>query len=194
MLAHDVPDWYIWSCKKIKYMFPKAHAAAYVMSAIRLAWYKIYYPMEFYAAFLTVAPGGFDAEIVGRGYEGVNAVIKELEDKGNEATAKEHQTCQTLYLVREALARGVRFLNVDLKKSDGTAFLPENGAIRMPFNSLPGLGETAAEKILEAREQHNIFSVEELRQHTGISKTVIELLRRNHVLDGLSETNQFSFF
>ena len=194
MLAHDVPDWYIWSCKKIKYMFPKAHAAAYVMSAIRLAWYKIYYPMEFYAAFLTVAPGGFDAEIVGRGYEGVNAVIKELEEKGNEATAKEHQTCQTLYLVREALARGVKFLNVDLKKSDGTAFLPENGSIRMPFNSLPGLGDTAAEKILEARAKYDIYSIEDLREHTGISKTVIELLRRNHVLDGLSETNQFTMF
>ncbi len=194
MLEHDVPEWYIWSCKKIKYMFPKAHAAAYVMSAIRLAWYKIYYPMEFYAAFLTVAPGGFDAEIVGRGYDGVNAVIKELEDKGNDATQKEHQTCQTLYLVREALARGVKFLNVDLKKSDGTAFLPENGKIRMPFNSLPGLGENAAEKILEARAKYDIYSVEDLREHTGISKTVIELLRRNHVLDGLSETNQFSLF
>ena len=194
MLEHGVPEWYIWSCKKIKYMFPKAHAAAYVMSAIRLAWYKIYYPMEFYAAFLTVAPGGFDAEIVGRGYEGVNAVIHELEEKGNEATQKENQTCQTLYLVREALARGVKFLNVDLKKSDGTAFLPENGKIRMPFNSLPGLGETAAEKILEAREKYDIYSIEDLREHTGISKTVIELLRRNHVLDGLSETNQFSLF
>ena len=194
MLAHNVPEWYIWSCKKIKYMFPKAHAAAYVMSAIRLAWYKIYYPMEFYAAFLTVAPGGFDAEIVGRGYEGVNAVIREIEEKGNEATQKEHQTCQTLYLVREALARGVKFLNVDLKKSDGTAFLPENGKIRMPFNSLPGLGDTAAEKILEARAKYDIYSVEDLREHTGISKTVIELLRRNHVLDGLSETNQLSLF
>ena len=194
MIAHNVPDWYIWSCKKIKYMFPKAHAAAYVMSAIRLAWYKIYYPMEFYAAFLTVAPGGFDGEIVGRGYEGVNAAIKEIEEKGNEASAKENETCQTLYLVREALARGVKFLNVDLKKSDATAFLPENGKIRMPFNSLSGLGETAAEKIIEARDNYDIFSIEELRQHTGISKTVIEILRRNHVLDGLSETNQYSLF
>ncbi len=194
MIEHDVPDWYIWSCKKIKYMFPKAHAAAYVMSAIRLAWYKIYYPMEFYAAFLTVAPGGFDAEIVGKGYEGVNAAIKEIEDKGNDASQKEHQTCQTLYLVREALARGVKFLNVDLKKSDATAFLPENGKIRMPFNSLPGLGDTAADKIIEARDKYDIYSVQELREHTGISKTVIELLRRNHVLDGLSETNQFSMF
>ena len=194
MIAHGVPDWYIWSCKKIKYMFPKAHAAAYDMSAIRLGWYKIYYPMEFYAAFLTVAPGGFDAEIVGRGYEGVNAAIKEIEDKGVEATAKENETCQTLYLVREAMARGVKFMNVDLKKSDSTAFLPENGKIRMPFNSLPGLGDKAADKIIAARDEFDIYSVEDLREHTGISKAVVELLRRNHVLDGLSETNQFTMF
>ena len=194
MLEHNVPDWYIWSCKKIKYMFPKAHAAAYDMSAIRLGWYKIYYPMEFYAAFLTVAPGGFDAEIVGGGYSGVNTAIKEIEEKGIEATAKENETCQTLYLVREAMARGVKFLNVDLKKSDATAFLPENGKIRMPFNSLAGLGDKAAEKIIEARDSYEIYSVEDLRERTGISKAVIELLRRNHVLDGLSETNQFSMF
>ncbi len=194
MLEHGVPEWYIWSCKKIKYMFPKAHAAAYVMSAIRLAWYKIYYPMEFYAAFLTVAPGGFDAEIVARGYEGVNAAIAELEGKGNEATAKDNETCQTLYMVREALARGVGFLKVDLKKSDAKAFLPENGRIRMPLNSLGGLGDTAADKIVEARTVYDIDSVEELRRRTGISKAVIEILRKNGVLDGMSETNQITFF
>jgi DNA polymerase-3 subunit alpha (Gram-positive type) len=194
MLEHGVPEWYIWSCKKIKYMFPKAHAAAYDMSAIRLGWYKIYYPMEFYAAFLTVAPGGFDAEIVGGGYSGVNAAIKEIEEKGVEASAKENETCQTLYLVREAMARGVKFLNVDLKKSDSKAFLPEDGKIRMPFNSLSGLGESAAERIIEARDKYDIYSIEDLREHTGISKAVIEILRRNHVLDGLSETNQFSLF
>ena len=194
MLKHGVPEWYIWSCKKIKYMFPKAHAAAYDMSAIRLGWYKIYYPMEFYAAFLTVAPGGFDAEIVAGGYENVSSVIRELEEKGNEATQKENETCQTLYLVREAMARGVKFLGVDLMRSHASAFLPENGKIRMPLNSLPGLGDTAAEKIIEAREKYDIYSVEDLREHTGISKAVIEILRRNHVLDGLSETNQFSMF
>ncbi len=194
MLEHGVPEWYIWSCKKIKYMFPKAHAAAYDMSAIRLGWYKIYYPMEFYAAFLSVAPGGFDAEIVGRGYDGVNEAIKEIEEKGVEATQKENETCQTLYLVREAMARRVQFLNVDLKKSHATAFLPENGKIRMPFNSLSGLGDTAAEKIIDARNKYDIYSIEDLRQRTGISKTVIEILRRNHVLDELSETNQFSMF
>ena len=164
------------------------------MSAIRLCWYKIYYPMEFYAAFLTVAPAGFDAEVVGGGYHRVCEVIDELEAKGNEATQKESEELSTLYLVREALARGVIFLNVDLKKSDASAFLPENGKIRMPFNSLVGLGDTAAEKIIEARDKYDIYSVEELREKTGISKTVIEILRRNHVLDELSETNQFSMF
>ncbi len=194
MREHGVPDWYMDSCKKIKYMFPKAHAAAYVMSAIRLAWYKIYYPMEFYAAFLTVAPGGFDAEIVNRGYNGVSEKIRELEEKGNDATQKENEQCTTLYLVREAMARGVQFLNVNLKKSHATAFLPENGKIRMPFNSLSGLGDTAAEKIIAAREEYDLYSVEELRLRTGISKSVIEILRRNGVLDGLNETDQYSIF
>ena len=194
MIAHGVPDWYIWSCKKIKYMFPKAHAAAYDMSAIRLGWYKIYYPMEFYAAFFTVAPAGFDAEIAGGGYTGVNAAIKDLEEKELEATQKEKELLSTLYLVREAMARGVEFLNVDLKKSDAKAFLPENGKIRMPFNSLSGLGDTAAEKIIEARNKYDIYSIEDLRERTGISKSVIEVLKRNHVLDGLTETNQLTLF
>ena len=194
MLEHGVPQWYIDSCKMIKYMFPKAHAAAYAMSAIRLCWYKIYYPMEFYAAFLTVAPGGFDAEIVAKGYQGVSDAIREVEEKGMEATAKENEMASTLQLVREALARGVKFLPVDLYKSDAKAFLPEDGKIRMPFNSLGGLGDTAAAKIIEARETHEIYSVEDLREYTGISKAVIEILRRNGVLDSLQETNQFSMF
>ena len=194
MLAHGVPEWYVTSCKKIKYMFPKAHAAAYVMSAIRLAWYKIYYPMEFYAAFLSVAPAGFNAEIVARGIRGVSEAIREVEEKGTEATAKDNELAATMQLVREALARGIVFLNVDLLRSDATAFLPENGKIRMPFSSLPGLGETVAQKIIVARESHEIYSVEDLKEHTGISKATVEILRQNHVLDGLSETNQFSMF
>ena len=194
MREHGVPDWYMDSCKKIKYMFPKAHAAAYVMSAIRLCWYKIYYPMEFYAAFLTVAPGGFNAEIVAKGYKGVSDAIDEIEKKGNDATAKDNEMMSTLQLVREALARGVKFLPVDLMKSDFKAFLPENGKIRMPFNSLPGLGDTAAEKIVEARDSEEIYSIQQLREKAGISKAIIELLRRNGVLDGLTETNQLSLF
>ena len=196
MRENDVPDWYIGSCKKIKYMFPKAHAAAYVMSAIRLCWYKIYYPMEFYAAFFSVAPGGFNAEIAGGGYKAVSACIDEIEKKGQEgtATAKDNEMLATMQLVREALARGVEFLGVDLMKSDAKLFLPEGGKIRMPFNSLPGLGDTAAEKIVEARDNNVIFSIQELREKSGISKSIVELLRRNGVLGGLSETNQISLF
>ena len=193
MREHDVPEWYIASCKKIKYMFPKAHAAAYVMSAIRLGWYKIHYPMEFYAAFLTVAPGGFDAEIVMKGKNYVFHVIEELQAKGQDATQKEHETISTMQLVGECLARGIAFLPVDLYRSDMKKFLPENGKIRMPFSALSGLGETAAQKIVELRDKGEIYSVEDLRNGAGLSRSVIDILRRTHVLDDLSETNQFSF-
>ncbi len=193
MLAHNVPEWYIASCKKIKYMFPKAHAAAYVMSAIRLAWYKIYYPMEFYAAYFTVAPGGFDGEVVMRGRGAVSAKIDELSAK-EDATQKDAEMITALQLVREALARGIQFLPVDLYKSDAAAFLPENGKIRLPFASLGGLGETAAQKIVEARGEGEFFSIEELRERAQLNKSVVEILTRNSVLDNLNETNQFSFF
>ena len=193
MLKHDVPEWYITSCKKIKYMFPKAHAAAYVMSAIRLGWYKIHYPMEFYAAFLTVAPGGFDAEIVMQGKRFVEKTITELTKK-EDATQKDAEQITTLLLVLEAMARGIQFLPVDLEKSDDKAFLPENGKIRIPFNALSGLGDTAAQKIVEVRDKGDLFSIEELRQRAGLTKSVIDILRRNGVLDSLSETNQFTLF
>ena len=194
MRSHEVPDWYISSCKKIKYMFPKAHAAAYVMSAIRLGWYKIYYPMEFYAAFLSVAPGGFDAEIVMGGMESINRTLKEIEEKGNEATQKEAEQHTTLLLVRECMARGIRFLPVDLYRSHAKKFLPEDGKIRMPFSSLAGLGEAAAESIVRTRDAGEVFSIEDLKQRASLSKSVIELLRACGALKGLSETNQFTFF
>ena len=193
MLKHDVPEWYIASCKKIKYMFPKAHAAAYVMSAIRLAWYKIYYPMEFYAAYFTVAPGGFDGDIVMRGRGAVSATIEELSKKPD-ATQKEAETVTALSLAREALARGVVFLPVDLYKSDATAFLPENGKIRLPFAALGGLGEGAAQKIVEARADGEFFSIEELRERAKLNKSVIEILSQSGALKNLSETNQYTFF
>jgi DNA polymerase-3 subunit alpha (Gram-positive type) len=175
-------------------MFPKAHAAAYVMSAIRLGWYKIHYPMEFYAAYLTVAPGGFDAEVVMGGRAHVFDTIAEIQKKGTEATQKENEMATTLQLVGECMARGIRFLPVDLMKSDATAFLPENGSIRMPFNSLGGLGDTAAERIAAVRSQGEIYSIEDLRQRAGLTRAVIEILRRCGTLASLSETNQFSFF
>lgn len=194
MLAQGIPDWYIASCKKIKYMFPKAHAAAYVISALRLGWYKVHMPLEFYAAFLSVAPGGFDAEIVSKGKGEVERTIKTIEEMGTAAKQKDNETLATMQLVNEALARKIKFLPVDLNKSSAKAFLPENGAIRMPFSSLPGLGETAALNLEETMRTINIISQEELRQKGGVTKSVIEILARNGVLDSLPETNQLSFF
>ncbi len=194
MLANNVPDWYIKSCKKIKYMFPKAHAAAYVISALRLGWYKVHMPLEFYAAFLSVAPGGFDAEIVAGGKSQVEKKIKEIEELGTAAKQKDNEMLATLQLVNEALARKIKFLPVDLYKSDSHLFLPEDGAVRMPFSSLPGLGENAAINLMKTVREEEILSQEELRQKGGITKAVIEILSRNHVLDSLPETTQITFF
>ncbi len=193
MREHGVPDWYIASCKKIKYMFPKAHAAAYVMSAIRLGWYKIYYPLEFYAAFLSVAPGGFDAEIAMSGKAGVKATIESIRKKGQEATQKDKEVSDTFMMVNEMYSRGIKFLPVDLYKSEAFAFKPENGAIRMPFTALGGLGEKAAEKIVEVRNREELLSIEELQIKAGLSGSVVELLRKNGAFGNLTETNQLTF-
>ncbi len=192
MREHGVPEWYILSCKKIKYLFPKAHAAAYVMSAIRLAWYKVHKPVEFYCTMFTVAPNGFDAQIVMGGKGNVVAVMRDIQKRGKEATPKEQASITVLQLINEAMARGVRFLPVDLQKSHAYAFLPENGAIRMPFSSLPGLGENAAQNIISARDEEPFFSVEDLQIRAKISKSVIEMLRSNGVLDNVSETDQLT--
>ncbi|MBR6514231.1 MAG: PolC-type DNA polymerase III [Clostridia bacterium] len=195
MRAQNVPDWYIDSCKKIQYMFPKAHAAAYVTSAIRLAWFKVYHPVIFYAAFFTVAPSGFDADIVGGGADNVAFVLKDIEDRKRKKLAekKEEDMIPFLQLVNEAMARGVKFLPVDLYKSHAFKFLPEgDDGIRMPFNSLPGLGDTAAQKIMEVCADKDLLSIDDLRARAGLSKTVVEILRRSGVFKGLSQTNQVS--
>ena len=197
MTAAGVPDWYIGSCKKIKYMFPKAHAAAYVMSAIRLGWYKVHIPIAFYCAMFTVAPGGFDASIVMGGRQKVRATIQDIEQRNKEkkeVTQKELQSIPTLQLINEAMARGIKFLPINIIKSDASAFVPENGAIRMPFSALSGLGENAAANIVSARAEEPFFSVEDLQIRAKLTKSVIEVLRVNKVLEGLDETDQLSFF
>ncbi len=193
MRDNNIPEWYIDSCKKIKYMFPKAHAAAYVISAIRLAWYKVHMPMEFYAAYLSVAPGGFESSMVENGLSGILARIEEIEGKGNEATQKEKETVVALQIAYECLARGIEFLPVNFMKSDSSKFLPENGKIRLPFSSIAGIGENASLKIAEARKGNDVFSVEDFQQKTRLSKAVMDLLEKNHVFDDMSKTNQLSF-
>ena len=196
MREQDVPEWYIDSCKKIKYMFPKAHAAAYVMQAIQFAWFKVHYPVAFYAAYFTAAPDGFDGQIVGGGRGRVLAAIQELQAKNRDKTAtqKDNATLDALLLVGESMARGIQYLKPDLLRSAAREFRMVDGKILMPFITLPGLGETAAENIVAAREAEEISSKEDLRQRAKLTKTVMELLEINGILKGLSETNQLSLF
>ena len=194
MREKNVPEWYITSCKKIKYMFPKAHAAAYVTSAIRLGWYKVHMPAAFYAGFFTAAPGGFDASIVMKGRAGIRAYIAEIRAKGHDASAKETSLIPTLLLANECLARGIDFLPIDLTKSKAFAFVPEEGGIRLPFSSLPGVGDSAAESIERAMSEGDIISVEDLRIKAGITKAVIETLSTHGILSTLPETNQITMF
>ncbi|MBQ4327321.1 MAG: PolC-type DNA polymerase III [Clostridia bacterium] len=194
MRATGVPDWYIESCKKIKYMFPKAHAAAYVMSAIRLAWYKVHMPIMFYCAMFTAAGGEVDAEVVMRGPAYVKMVIDEIDKKGREASATEKAQASTLLLCRECQMRGINFLSVDVNKSEAKIFKPEDGGIRLPFITIPGLGESVAVAIVEAREKDIFTSVEDLRIRAKVSQGLADLLKRNGATEGLNDTDQLSFF
>ena len=194
MHEHNVDEWYIESLKKIKYMFPKAHAAAYVLSAIRIAWYKVHMPLEFYCAYFSAAPDGFDGELAVKSKKTIEAVLRDLKEKGNEQSQKEAATYSAMQLALEFVARGFKFLPVDLYRSDARLFLPENGSIRLPFSSLSGVGVAAAQNIVDAREAGGEFlSVEELKQRASVSKSVVEILEKNGVLKNLSETNQITF-
>ncbi len=194
MKAHSVPDWYIESCKRIKYMFPKAHAAAYVLTAMRIGWFKVYHPLAFYVAYFTVRADEFDATLMAHGREKVRTRIAELEREGNAISAKDKNVLTILEVVNEMYARGISFLPVDLYKSDATRFKIEGEGIRPPLNSLQGLGAAAANAIVEAREQGEFISVEDLRIRSKASKTVIEILTQNGCLEGIPESSQMSLF
>ena len=194
MLEHGVPPWYIESCRRIKYMFPKAHAAAYVIDALRIGWYKIYYPVEFYAAFFTAAPGGFDATYIMKGKDYIYSILDELGKKRPDSTQKDKELFSAMQLVNEAYQRGVQFLPVSVMKSHATKFVPEDGKIRLPFISLPGLGENAALNIMRARDEGKIHCIEDLKVEAKVGATLLELLRENGALDGMNPTNQMSLF
>lgn len=190
----SVPDWYIESCKKIKYMFPKAHAAAYVMMAFRIAYFKVYYPKCFYAAFFSIRADDFDYAAMCNGKEQVQRLIDETLEKGNNASKKEKDILTILEIVREMVARGISFVKMDLYRSDATKFLITEEGILPPLNSLQGLGDTAALNIVEARKNGEFLSIEEFRQRTKVSKTVIDIMKQHQILIGLPETNQLSLF
>lgn len=194
MKENKVPDWYIKSCKTIKYMFPKAHAAAYVMMAFRIAWFKVYYPQAFYATYFTVRADDFDAEMMAMGQDKVKNKIREFEQKGNNITTKEKNILTILEVANEMYARGISFLPIDLYLSEASKFTIEDGSIRPPLNALQGLGASAAQNIVDARKDGEFLSIDELRTKAKISKAVIEILERNNCLSGLPESNQLCLF
>ena len=194
MKEHDVPDWYIKSCEKIKYMFPKAHAAAYVTNAFRIAYFKVHHPKAYYAAYFTIRADEFDSDIMCYGKEKVLNKMKEIDLAGNSATTKDKNMYAILELVLEMYERGINFLPIDLYKSHATKFLVEEEGIRPPLNSIPGLGTVAAEGIDEAKKDGKFMSIDDMKIRSKIGKSVIELLDRVGCLKGMSESNQMSLF
>ncbi len=195
MKEHNVPSWYVDSCMKIKYMFPKAHAAAYCTAALRVAWYKVHRPIEYYAAYFTGRGEDFDAEPVMGGKEAVKRLMDSIRAKDKkEATAKELSQAESLHIVYEAMQRGVEFLPVDLYKSHSYKFVPEDGKIRMPFSAVRGLGGAAAQSLMDARADGEYISCDDLQNRSGISKSVVESLGALGALGSLPATSQMNLF
>ncbi len=197
MRAHNVPEWYMESCKKIKYMFPKAHAVAYVTMAFRIAWFKVHMPLAYYAAYFSIRGAeDFDGEIMLGGKQRVKDKMKELDMLGNNMSVKEKGMYTVLELVNEMYERGYEFLPIDLYKSDAKKFKIEDGKIRPPFSSIAGLGGVAAESIQKAVEEENgkFISIDEFQLKSKIGKSVIEMLTKFDCLKGMSKSNQLSLF
>ncbi len=194
MKAHDVPDWYIKSCEKIKYMFPKAHAAAYVTMAFRIAWFKVHIPKAYYAAFFSIRADDFEGESMLYGKEKVKAKMKEIDNLGNSASNKDKNMYPILEIVLEMNERGINFLPVDLYKSDAVKFLVEDDGIRPPLSALDGLGEVDANKVANARGDDPFTSMEQMAYKARIGKVALEILKKSGCLDGLPRSEQMDMF
>jgi DNA polymerase-3 subunit alpha (Gram-positive type) len=191
----NVPEWYIDSCQKIKYMFPKAHAVAYVMMAFRIAYCKVNHPLAFYASYFTVRATDFDADlIVGASESFLRAKLKEFEQKGNSLTAKEKSQLTILEMALEMNLRGFRFHKIDIYQSDSERFLLCDDGLLPPIGSLQGVGVSAAHNLVQSRQDKLFSSVEDLRVRSRVSKTVIEMLEKHGCLDGLPPTDQMLLF
>ena len=196
MRAADVPEWYIGACLKIKYMFPKAHAAAYVLMALRIAYFKVYYPLVYYAAYFSVRADDFDLVSMSRGKEAVKNAMELINSKGNEATTKEKNLLTVLEIANEMIERGFDFSMVDINKSDAQNWIiQEDGrTLLAPFTAIPGLGLNVAKQIVAAREEQEFISKEDLSKRGKVSQSLINFMTENHVLDDLPDENQLSLF
>ncbi|KXG10586.1 DNA polymerase III PolC-type [Anoxybacillus sp. P3H1B] len=194
MRKHDVPEWYIESCKKIKYMFPKAHAAAYVLMAVRIAYFKVHHPLLYYASYFTVRAEDFDLDVMVKGSAAIRKRIEEINAKGLDASAKEKSLLTVLEIALEMCERGFSFQNIDLYRSQAAEFVIDGNSLVPPFNTIPGLGTNVALSIVRAREEGEFLSKEDLQQRGKVSKTILEYLESRGCLDSLPDHNQLSLF
>ena len=194
MKAHDVPDWYIWSCKKIKYMFPKAHAAAYVMMAYRIAYYKIFYPLAYYAAYFSIRASAFSYELMCMGRERLEYHMEEYRKRSDGLTNKEQDTVKDMKIVQEMYARGFEFTPVDLYRAQAHRFQIVDGKLMPALDTIEGLGDKAADAVVLAARDGKFLSKDDLRNRTKISKTVIDLMDELNLLGDIPDSNQISIF
>ncbi|MBQ8802032.1 MAG: PolC-type DNA polymerase III [Tyzzerella sp.] len=194
MLAHGVPDWYVWSCEQIKYMFPKAHAAAYVMMAYRIAYCKVYYPLAYYAAYFSIRANAFSYELMCQGKEKLEYYIRDYKRRSNTLSNKEQDTLKDMRLVQEMYARGYEFLPIDIYKSKATKFQIVDGKLLPPFSSIEGMGDKAADAVELAAADGPFLSLDDFRQRTKVSKTVIDFMADLGLFGDLPQSNQLSLF
>ena len=194
MAKHGVPDWYVWSCKKIKYMFPKAHAAAYVMMAYRIAYCKVFYPLAYYAAYFSIRASAFSYELMCQGPEKLEYYMKLYQSKGDAMTNKEQDTVKDMKIVREMYARGFSFTPIDIYRAEASRFQIIDGKLMPSLSSIDGMGDKAAEAVVEAAKNGPFLSKDDFRSRTKVSKTVIDLMGDLGLLGDLPESNQLSLF
>ena len=194
MLEHDVPEWYIGSCEKIKYMFPKAHAAAYVMMAYRIAYCKVNYPLAYYGAYFGIRADAFSYEIMCQGKEKLQYYIDDYTRRSDSLSKKEQDTMKDMHIVQEMYARGYEFLPIDIYRAKATKFSSIDGKLMPPFSSIDGMGEKAAEAVEEAAKDGPYLSKDDFRNRTKASKTVVDYMADLGLLGDLPESNQLSLF
>ena len=189
-----VPDWYIWSCKKIKYMFPKAHAAAYVMMAWRIAYCKVNYPLAYYTAYFSIRASAFSYELMCQGQEHLERIMEDYKRRSDTLSKKEQDSYKDMKIVQEMYARGFEFMPIDIFRAHSRNFQIIDGKIMPSLNSIDGLGEKAADAVMEAAKDGPFLSKDDFRERTKVSKTVIDMMDSLHLLGNLPESNQISLF